>query len=103
MSQTIQLLSFDLDDTLWPCKPTILRAEECLYQWLSGHVPAITENYDIYQLREQRQVLFKENPELAYDLTQLRIRSFEMLAEDLIWPKTGYSPRSKYFMKRVSR
>ncbi len=82
MSQTIQLLSFDLDDTLWPCKPTILRAEERLYQWLSEHVPVITENYDIYQLREQRRVLFKDYPELAYDLTQLRIRSFEMLAEE---------------------
>ncbi len=82
MAQTIQLLSFDLDDTLWPCKPTILRAEEHLYQWLSEHVPAITENYDIYQLREQRGVLFNDYPELAYDLTQLRIRSFEMLAEE---------------------
>jgi len=82
MSQTIQLLSFDLDDTLWPCKPTILRAEERLYQWLSEHVPVITENYDIYQLREQRRVLFNDYPELAYDLTQLRIRSFEMLAKE---------------------
>jgi len=82
MAQTIQLLSFDLDDTLWPCKPTILRAEERLYQWLSEHVPAITENYDIYQLREQRRVLFNDYPELAYDLTQLRIRSFEMLAAE---------------------
>lgn len=82
MAQTIQLLSFDLDDTLWPCKPTILRAEERLYQWLSEHVPVITENYDIYQLREQRRVLFNDYPELAYDLTQLRISSFEMLAEE---------------------
>ncbi len=97
MSQTIQLLSFDLDDTLWPCKPTILRAEECLYQWLSGHVPAITENYDIYQLREQRQVLFKENPELAYDLTQLRIRSFEMLAEEFDLAEDWIQPAFEIF------
>ena len=82
MPQTIQLLSFDLDDTLWPCKPTILRAEELLYQWLSQQVPAITERYDIYRLRDKRRTLLNDFPELAYDLTQLRIKSFVMLAEE---------------------
>ena len=82
MSQTIKVLSFDLDDTLWPCSPTILRAEKLLYKWLSDHVPEITQNYDIYQLRDQRRSLFNQYPELAFDLTQLRIRSFELLAEE---------------------
>jgi len=82
MSQTIKVLSFDLDDTLWPCFPTILRAEKILYEWLSDHVPAITQSYDIYQLREQRRSLFNHNPDLAYDLTKLRIRSFELLAQE---------------------
>jgi len=82
MSQTIKVLSFDLDDTLWPCFPTILRAEKILYEWLSDHVPAITQSYDIYQLREQRRSLFNNNPDLAYDLTKLRIRSFELLAQE---------------------
>jgi len=26
----IELLTFDLDDTLWPCKPTIIAAEKTL-------------------------------------------------------------------------
>lgn len=82
MSQTIKVLSFDLDDTLWPCSPTILRAEKLLYKWLSDHVPEITQNYDIYQMRDQRRSLFNQYPELAFDLTQLRIRSFELLAEE---------------------
>jgi FMN hydrolase / 5-amino-6-(5-phospho-D-ribitylamino)uracil phosphatase len=80
--QTIKVLSFDLDDTLWPCSPTIIRAEELLYQWLAVHVPAITESYDIYQLRDKRRSLFNSYPELAYDLTQLRVKSFELLAEE---------------------
>ena len=78
----IKVLSFDLDDTLWPCKPTILRAEEKLYQWLAEHVPAITESYDIYQLRDKRRLLFNDHPELSCDLTRLRLKSFEMLAEE---------------------
>lgn len=82
MSQMIKVLSFDLDDTLWPCFPTILRAEELLYQWLADHVPAITQSYDIYQLRDKRRFLFDEYPDLAYDLTRLRLKSFEVLAEE---------------------
>ena len=54
MTQTIKVLSFDLDDTLWPCLPTILRAEELLHKWLSVNVPEISSSYDVYQLREKR-------------------------------------------------
>ena len=80
MSQTIKVLSFDLDDTLWPCFPTILRAEELLYKWLSANVSVITSSYDVHQLREKRLSLINSYPELAHDLTQLRIKSFEQLA-----------------------
>jgi len=82
MSQTIKVLSFDLDDTLWPCLPTILRAEGLLYEWLSANVPVIASSYDIYQLRDKRLSLKKSHPELAHDLTRLRIKSFEQLAEE---------------------
>jgi len=82
MSDTIKVLSFDLDDTLWPCSPTILRAEDILYQWLSDNVPVITQSYDIHQLRDMRRLLFENHPELSYDLSKLRIRSFEMLARE---------------------
>ena len=82
MSKSIKVLSFDLDDTLWPCSPTILYAEELLYQWLADHVSAITERYDILQLRDKRRSLYASFPELAYDLTRLRLRSFELLAEE---------------------
>ena len=80
MTQTIKVLSFDLDDTLWPCLPTILRAEELLHKWLSVNVPEISSSYDVYQLREKRLALLNSHPELTHDLTQLRIKSFEQLA-----------------------
>lgn len=97
MPQTIKVLSFDLDDTLWPCFPTILRAENLLYQWLSDHVPTITQSYDIYQLRDKRRSLFNLYPELAYDLTKLRIRSFEMLAEEFELADDWISPAFDIF------
>jgi len=97
MPQTIKVLSFDLDDTLWPCTPTILRAEKLLYQWLAEHVPAITKSYDIYQLRDKRRLLFNDYPELAYDLTRLRIKSFELLAEEFELADDWINPAFEIF------
>ena len=82
MSQKIKVLSFDLDDTLWPCVPTIERAEELLYQWLKEYVPSITQRYTKQQLREKRKRLLTERTDLAHDLTRQRILSFEQLASE---------------------
>jgi putative hydrolase of the HAD superfamily len=82
MSKTIKVLSFDLDDTLWPCYPTIKHAEKLLYQWMAENVPAITQVYNSNQLYEQRKLLGDEHPELKHDLTRLRIKSFECLMEE---------------------
>jgi len=82
MASPIKVISFDLDDTLWPCRPTILRAEQILYDWLGEHVPEITGRYDITMLRDKRRELFSMQPELQHDLSRLRIRSFELLADE---------------------
>ena len=82
MSQVIKVLSFDLDDTLWPCLPTILRAEKLLYMGLADNVPAITNSYDSQQLREKRRLILNNHTELAHDMTQLRIKSFEQLTQE---------------------
>jgi len=94
MPNDIKVLSFDLDDTLWPCMPTIEQAECKLYRWLSEHVSVITQQYDLAQLREKRRFLLKDSPQLEYDLSKLRIRSFEMLADefelDTEWIKPAF-------------
>jgi FMN hydrolase / 5-amino-6-(5-phospho-D-ribitylamino)uracil phosphatase len=97
MLQTIKVLSFDLDDTLWPCLPTIQRAESRLFQWLTDYVPVITQRYDIEQLSEKRCSLIKSNPELAHDLTLLRIKSFERLAEEFELPHDWIEPAFEVF------
>ena len=97
MSQTIKVLSFDLDDTLWPCFPTIERAEKLLYQWLSDQVPVITQHYDLYQLREKRRLLLNNHSDLAHDLTQLRIKSFEMLADEFELSSDWIKPAFEIF------
>ena len=79
---SIKVISFDLDDTLWPCSPTIINAERQLHLWLSENVPVITEQYDLYQLRDKRREFLKAHPELAHDMSALRIRSLEKLAAE---------------------
>ncbi len=81
MNKSIKLLSFDLDDTLWPCKPTILAAEQRLYDWLQQHVNVITQCYDIEALRQHRTEFMQQNPETAHDLSHVRRASLLALSE----------------------
>ncbi len=40
---TLELITFDLDDTLWDTAPTIIKAEATLRDWLALHAPALGE------------------------------------------------------------
>ena len=92
---TIKLLTFDLDDTLWPCMVTIERTEERLHQWFSIHHPKISKQYSIKHLREKRIQLAQEQQHIAHDLSALRKQSFLQLAKEI-----GYSlPKKKQFIE----
>lgn len=68
----IQLLCFDLDDTLWDAAPILRRAEEVQYAWLEAHLPRIALAHDLGALQARRRQLAHERPGLAHDFTQLR-------------------------------
>lgn len=78
----IKLITFDLDDTLWPCFPTIRAAEKKLYTWLEEHAPALTQVHSIDSLREHRMAIMAKYPDIAYRLSDMRLRSFELLAKE---------------------
>ncbi len=50
----IKAVLFDLDDTLWPIVPVIARAEQLLFDWMREHAPAVTSQFTIESLRQQR-------------------------------------------------
>lgn len=77
-----KLICFDLDDTLWPCMPTIQHAENSIYQWLVTHKPQIAQTYDIEQLRDKRKQLLKQQPELINDLSEARRVHLRQLAAE---------------------
>jgi putative hydrolase of the HAD superfamily len=80
---TIKLLTFDLDDTLWPCMVTILRTEQQLHHWFSCYHPQISYHYSIQQLRQKRLQLVKNTPNIAHNLTALRKQSFIQLSQEM--------------------
>jgi len=78
-----KLICFDLDDTLWPCMPTIQHAENTLYNWLLENKPNIPQRYSAEQLREKRKQLIQARPELMHDLSAARREHLKALAIEL--------------------
>ena len=68
----IKAVLFDLDDTLWPIVPVIIRAEAVLYEWLQTHAPAVAQQCSIDSLRARRRELMAANPRFQVDLWSLR-------------------------------
>jgi FMN hydrolase / 5-amino-6-(5-phospho-D-ribitylamino)uracil phosphatase len=73
------VLSFDLDDTLWPIAPVILAAEEELESWLQLHHPQVMRRHTVESLRTIRAHMAHEYPERAHDMTFLRHRAIMKL------------------------
>jgi len=82
MFDKVRLICFDLDDTLWPCRSVIRAAEEECYEWLDRETPRLTSRYSLEQLREHRLATGSELPEIAHDLTEVRLRSLAALLEE---------------------
>lgn len=77
-----KLICFDLDDTLWPCLPTIQYAEQALYEWMQLHKPQIAQRYTIEQLRDKRKSLLQQQPTLINNLSHARRVHFKQLADE---------------------
>lgn len=71
-SHSIRAITLDLDDTLWPANPTLIRAEERAHAWLSQHAPAVAGLWPIDRLRELRMRHYQAHPELHHQLLQIR-------------------------------
>lgn len=78
---TIQAVTFDLDDTLWDIWPIIARAEARLHEWLSIHHPVIPARFSPLDLRRLASEIAQRQPEIAYDRSLLRKRALQLAAE----------------------
>lgn len=83
---SVRCVVFDLDDTLWPCKPAIVNAEKALYAWLNEHYPRVTAHYSLEEMREHRAHYALLNPCYAHDFTALRKHSLSEIAKQFDYP-----------------
>lgn len=72
MNLSIQALTLDLDDTLWPFAPIGARIDQVLHDWMLQHSPATAAMYPQDAMRALRERAFVENPHLHHDLSALR-------------------------------
>ena len=84
-TRSIQVVTFDLDDTLWAIGPVIVGAEKALWAWLREHCPEMTNQFDRERLMPIRAAILEENPGLAHDISALRV---EILTRGLL--ASGY-------------
>lgn len=68
----VKAVLFDLDDTLWPIAPTIVRAETLQYEWLEANAPATTAHHSRERMRARRMELAQTDPRYRFDLWSLR-------------------------------
>jgi HAD superfamily hydrolase (TIGR01509 family) len=75
MSIAPRVISFDLDDTLWPVAPVIEAAERALFAWLETRHPQAVHGHSIESMRALRARIAEQFPERRHDLTFLRRRA----------------------------
>ncbi len=72
MTQTIKLITFDLDDTLWDNQPVLKTAEQKAYNKLCQLWPETEKHITKKSLKEIWQDLKKKRQDLQHQLIQLR-------------------------------
>ena len=71
----IVAITFDLDDTLWPCAPVIQAAEQVYFDWIDKRFPEITSQYSLADMIAMRRSILDSEPLLKNDVTELRRRA----------------------------
>ena len=101
--ETIQALTFDLDDTLRDNRPVLMAAEQVVYDWLVLHYPRIGRRYTLEALREIRLDLLRQHPELAHKMTQLRKLSLRLAADTVGYDHSLVEPAFAVFLEARHR
>ena len=85
---SIQLITFDLDDTLWESRPVLLSAERAMLEWLAEQRPRLLQQFSPEQLRIFKNQVAEQNPELLHRVSALRREALRLAQLE-----AGYSPQ----------
>ncbi len=97
----VRAITLDLDDTIWPVRPAIARAEDALDAWLSAHAPRAAARWPLAARQRLREQVDIERPHLAHDMTVQRHWMLQrMLAETGDDPALAQPAYDTYFAAR---
>ena len=80
---TIKVVTFDLDDTLWPLRETILAAHKSANAFLASQVPSVKEILSTDKEREVWGHLIEKDPTMRHRLSELRFNVFKNILQSL--------------------
>jgi putative hydrolase of the HAD superfamily len=100
---SIRVISFDLDDTLWPTMQTIVEAERQLFRWLEEQAPELARQHSIESLREHRRELALANPGIAHDMNRTRLLHLTELFEELGYDRSLAGAAVEHFQQHRNR
>jgi 2-haloalkanoic acid dehalogenase type II len=76
------VLSFDLDDTLWPVEPVMAAAEQTMWFWLRERHPELMKGQGIETMRAVRAQINRQYPQRIHDMTFMRRRTLREMFGD---------------------
>jgi len=71
----VTAITLDLDDTLWPVRPTLVAAEKVLAGWLRTHAPATAKAMPPAAMLALRAEVAAAHPQWAHDLSAIRLET----------------------------
>ena len=71
-SATVLAVTLDLDDTVWDCHPTIIRADNACYAWLQENAPQVAAECSQDDLKVRMRALRESHPGIRYNFTFFR-------------------------------
>lgn len=86
--KTYSVITFDLDNTLWPVEPSIIHAENELYNWLEIHYSKLTNEFSKEDIQVFREPILEQYKEMLHDLTFVRTALLIKLAESVGYPES---------------
>lgn len=78
--EPIKIITFDLDDTLWPIRPVIDRAETETYRWLTRNAPKITDQFSHSDMFAFKLALMRKDSSLRHRISDMRRNGYRELA-----------------------
>lgn len=79
----VDVISFDLDDTLWDGTQVIMHAERVMLQWMQEHTPRVIDTLSKEDLRDKKGQFLRANPHLTNKISAARQHFLEHLFAEL--------------------